>query len=709
MKTKLIFSTFMACWLSIDCMQAQLSSNPDKFLGNITTSYQVDAGSPIPPFYQLWNQITCENESKWGSVEGSRGNFNWGCDNAFNYAKNHNFTYKFHALVWGAQYPNWLESLTPKERFAAITNWYNNVKKKYDKLPLIDVVNEAVGMHQQGNPMIKASLGGGGKTGYDWLIKAFEMAYERWPDAILIYNDYNTFQWNTNEYIDLVRTLRDAGTPIDAYGCQSHDLTDCSLSKFQASEKQIQDALLMPMYSTEYDIGTSDNNLQLQRYKEQIPYMWEKPYCAGITLWGYVYGKTWTTDGNSGIYRDGKERPAMTWLKEYMASDAAKNAVSPFPGMKKEASIYIRPAALKVARGDKLPIRVRASMATKTIEKIDVYVENEQIATLTEAPYRTEYAVPTSAKSGWKTIKAVVTTTDGATYERLSRFSSLSSTKIRKPYNETVPELPGTINVTEYDDGAQGVTYYNASRNTVATKDDQWMEYTVDVKEDGMYSFDAEIASSNSNGMFHLAEYTEDNLNYLTEFLEVPKTGSTSDYKLLHGQILMPLTAGRHVISLMIDKGSFYIKSIKFNRYEACEGTSMVKAFTKEYGVGDYIPLEGKFSARNSTVKEVRYYANNLYIGSATEKPYSYTFVPTMMGTYAITATVVNAEGQEKESTARELKVTSPTRTAIQTVASEKLETSNVYNIIGVKVGTTDNWQSLPSGIYVVKGRKVTK
>ena len=246
---------------------AQLSSNQDKFLGNITTSYNVDAGGGVPAFYKLWNQITCENESKWGSVEGTKGSFNWGCDKAFNYAKQHNFTYKFHALVWGAQYPNWLPNLTPKERFAAITNWYDKVKAKYKTLPLIDVVNEAVGTHQAGNPMIKESLGGGGKTSYDWLIKAFDMAGERWPDAILIYNDYNTFQWNTDEYIELVRTLRDAGAPIDAYGCQSHDLTDCSLSKFQQSEKKIQDALLMPMYSTEYDICTADDNLKLQRYQ----------------------------------------------------------------------------------------------------------------------------------------------------------------------------------------------------------------------------------------------------------------------------------------------------------------------------------------------------------------------------------------------------------------------------------------------------------
>ena len=71
---------------------AQLSQNPDKFLGNITTRYQVDAGGGVPEYYKLWNQITPENESKWGSVEGTQGRYNWGSDTPFNYAKNHNLT-----------------------------------------------------------------------------------------------------------------------------------------------------------------------------------------------------------------------------------------------------------------------------------------------------------------------------------------------------------------------------------------------------------------------------------------------------------------------------------------------------------------------------------------------------------------------------------------------------------------------------------------
>ena len=635
---------------------AQLSSNPDKFLGNITTRYQVDYGKE--KFYTLWNQITCENESKWGSVEGTRNSYNWGCDNAFSYAKSHKFPHKFHALVWGAQYPGWFNSDLPvKDRYNAIVKWYDAAKKKYATLPLIDVVNEAVGMHQQGNPLMKESLGGGGKTGYDWLIKAFELAYERWPDAILIYNDYNTFQWDTDQYIELVRTLRDAGAPIDAYGCQSHDLTDCDLDKFKASETKIQNALKMPMYSTEYDIGTDDNALQKKRYMEQIPYMWEKDYCAGITLWGYIYGATWTTNGNSGIIKDGKDRPAMTWLREYMASDKAKNAKSPFPGMKKEASIYVRPASLTVAKGDKLPILVRARMATKTIEKVELYVGSELIATMTEAPYQTEY---TTSGTGWKTLKAVVTTTDGSTYQRLSRFNVLSSTTKREPYNEAVPQLPGTIVTTEYDKGASGVSYYNASRSaSTATKDGAWMEYTVDVQEEGDYAMDVEIASTKSGGLFHLCEYGLENLTFFSDFTEVPKTGSSTNFQIMTCQLKEKLTAGRHTLCLNIDKGGFYIKSLNFRRFEQDKSISVTIASVKPtaISVGDTAVINVTAKSSSNEIASVKFYANDLLIGTDSEAPFSLEFVPTEKGSYTITAVATDAAGKENTSSKKTLKV----------------------------------------------------
>jgi hypothetical protein len=167
------------------------------------------------------------------------------------------------------------------------------------------------------------------------------------------------------------------------------------------------------MFITELDIDKADDTQQKNQYKNILPIMWEAPYCAGVTLWGYVHGKTWVD--NSGLYRDGVERPAMTWIKEYMETDAAKNAVGPFPGTKKEASIYIRPASIKVAKGDSMSVMVRAKMATKTIEKVELYVGSKLAATMTEAPYLAKVA---STTIGWNTLKAIVTTTDGMTYER---------------------------------------------------------------------------------------------------------------------------------------------------------------------------------------------------------------------------------------------------------------------------------------------------
>ena len=548
---------------------AQLSSNADKFLGNITTSYQVDFGKE--KFYTLWNQITAENESKWASIEGSRrGSFNWGgCDNAYNYAKNHHFPFKFHCLIWGAQYPSWMDNLSTATQYKAIEEWMDAIKRRYPDLPLIDVVNEAVAGHQPAP--YKAALGGDGKTGYDWIIKAFEMAHERWPDAILIYNDYNTFQWQRTEFINLVQTLRDAGAPIDAYGCQSHDLTDMNVSDFKSAMTTIQNALKMPMYSTEYDIGTADDSKQLQRYKEQIPYMWEADYCAGITLWGYIYGRTWTTDGNSGIIHDGTDRPAMTWLREYMQSDAAKNAKSPFPGMVKEASVYVKPAALKVSKGDAVPITVRARLRTKTIDHIDLYVKNQLYCTMTEAPYTTEY-VPTAL--GKHALKAVVVATDGTSYERLS---SITAYNPRTPYKGEI-ELPGIIEAENFDVCGEGMTYHDSDTQNEGgtsyrsngggvdivtgnggyaigyTATGEWLEYTVNVKEAGKYAYSA-IASSGVTGSgFTLSLVEDGNLTTLCK-VNVPQTGNNdwNNYQSIEGNIAPKLKAGKQTFRLTID------------------------------------------------------------------------------------------------------------------------------------------------------------
>ena len=654
MKT-ILKKTIITCAAGLMTMtaSAQLSTNPDKFLGNITTGYRVDAGGGVDAYYKLWNQITPENESKWGSVEGTRNSYNWGCDTPFNYAKQHNFTYKFHAFVWGAQYPNWLSSLSIKDRYAAIENWYNAIKKKYPTLPLIDVVNEAIGNHQGGNSMMRESLGGEGKTGYDWLIRAFEMAYERYPNSILIYNDYNSLlpqNGDVDNYIKLVQTLRDAGAPIDAYGNQSHDVDNISASTLSSVMKKQQDALKMPMYITELDINVADDAAQKKQYESIFPLMWEAEYCAGVTIWGYIHGSTWVA--NSGIIKNGKDRPAMTWLREYMQSDAAKNAKSPLPGMKKRMGVYINPLELKIVKGDVLPIKVRTFITNDykaekediAIDKVELYVDNEKIATMTEEPYVTEYTTTTTGK---KVLKAIVYTNDGKTYERYSNVSVLSSTAKRETYNATAAVIPGTIIANEYDKGESGVTYSKATR-TGATQTGGWMEYTVDVQEDGLYAFDAEIASTTSGATFHLSEYSLDGLQFLTDMIEVPKTGSTTEFQTMRAELKKPLTAGRHRLCLNIDKGGFYIKSLSFQKNVKDENIEV--GFSEDSPVavlgGEKATITVNASSQTSTIANVKVYVNNQLMATLTEAPYTFEYETSTQGKYTITVIATDVNGR---------------------------------------------------------------
>ena len=230
-------------------------------------------------------------------------------------------------------------------------------------------------------------------------------------------------------------------------------------------------------------------------------------------------------------------------------------------------------------------------------------------------------------------------------------------------------------------------------------KTDQWMDYTVDVKEDGAYSFDATVASTTSNGRFHLAEYSLDSLSFLTEFTTVPKTGGSNEWKTLHGYLKSDLKAGRHVITMLVDQGGFYIKEIKLNRFIEGDGSCLLKTFSGAYGVGDNVVISARATSKNSTISEVRFYADNLLIGTATSSPYECVFTPTEKKTYEIMAVAINAEGGEKVSNPRYLEITSDTPLDIQTIESEEPNTP-AYNLMGVPVD--DSYR----GIVIKNGKK---
>jgi endo-1,4-beta-xylanase len=286
-------------------------------VGNITTNNSIDTGGLN--YSKYWDQITPENAGKWGSVQSTASAaFNWSTlDSIYSYTQKNNIIFKQHVFVWGQQQPS--GSITETH----VKTWMKEFCKRFPETKLIDVVNEPP---PHTTPSYADAIGGGTNGTWLWITNAFKWAREACPNAILIFNDYNNIEWpNENQhFIDIVKTIQKAGAPVDALGAQSHDLDHAQVTT--ATMKQLLGKLNsdtgLPIYITEYDISTTDDNAQLAKYKEQVPFFLETSYIKGITIWGWIYGSTWSQAPDSGLVRNGKSRPAMTWLMQQLGRTA---------------------------------------------------------------------------------------------------------------------------------------------------------------------------------------------------------------------------------------------------------------------------------------------------------------------------------------------------------------------------------------------------
>jgi endo-1,4-beta-xylanase len=283
-----------------------------KFCGNITTAGQVRSD-----FIKYWDQITPENEGKWGSIEGTRNQMNWaGLDRVHDYAKQHNIPFKQHNFVWGAQQPGWIAGLSQADQRAEVEEWIRLFCERYPDTQLIDVVNEPP---PHTTPSYTAALGGAGASGYDWIVQSFKWARQYCPSSILILNDYNTIEYgnDNSHFIDIVNRIKQAGAPIDAIGAQAHAAHSMSTSTVQMYLDKLATSTGLPVYISEYDIDEANDDTQKNIMQSQFTMFWNDPNVKGVTIWGYVVGQTW--QNNSGLMTSsGTMRPAMTWLMQFL-------------------------------------------------------------------------------------------------------------------------------------------------------------------------------------------------------------------------------------------------------------------------------------------------------------------------------------------------------------------------------------------------------
>jgi endo-1,4-beta-xylanase len=324
LSARILPSLLMGMLVLNTATQAQPAKGAKKFLGNI-------CGNTVrSDFGTYWNQISPENSGKWGSVESSRDRYSFGGIDAMKtYAETNKIPWKLHTLVWGSQYPNWITGLSQADQLAEITEWFDTLAVRYPNVDMIDVVNEAHPSHAPAP--YKAALGGDGATGYDWIIKAFQMARARWPKAILIYNDYNNIEWNNevNWTPTMINAMKKANAPVDAIGAQAHDAYQIADGTLKSNIDKLA-ATGLPIYITEFDIPDGNDASQKTIMEAKFKVFWNHPKVVGVTYWGYIVGQTWKS-GTGLLTSAGVERPALTWLKGYVKDNP--NPPMDFPSL----------------------------------------------------------------------------------------------------------------------------------------------------------------------------------------------------------------------------------------------------------------------------------------------------------------------------------------------------------------------------------------
>jgi endo-1,4-beta-xylanase len=403
-----------------------------KFVGNILKS----TTTPDPDFDTYWNQATPENSGKWEAVEATRDVMTWSdLDFMYAYTRARGIPFKQHTFVWGQQTPAWVTTLSAAEQREEVEEWIAAFGTRYPNTEFIDVVNEP--LHAPAE--YRAALGGAGATGWDWVIWSFEKARLHCPNAKLLLNDYNIINSDsaTTQYLTIINLLKDRGL-IDGIGEQAHFFETTSITTIQNNLNRLA-ATGLPIYISELDINLANDTAQSNRYQTLFPVFWTNPAVRGITFWGYKQGAIWQNNAYL-LKTNGTERPALTWLKDYIAANPQTLNVSvttPADGQELSADSLVSASAT---------ITYGTAPFTVTFQKkLNTDTEFTTVSSDNTAPYTADMGV---LPVGTYQIRAIVT-------------DNVSATATSAPNTFTVAPGPtirswdgGTTDIAATGDGA---------------------------------------------------------------------------------------------------------------------------------------------------------------------------------------------------------------------------------------------------------------
>ncbi len=275
-----------------------------------------------------FNSVTAENEMKWGTIQPSRGNYNFGpADEIVDFATKNGMNVRGHTLVWHEQLAGWAQNLKGEELGSVMEDHITKTAGHFKgKVKAWDVVNEAVDVSGNGENGYRKSPFYN-ELGKDYIKRAFKAARAADPDAELAINDFNVEGMNakSDKLYEIVKDLKAEGL-VDAVGIQAHLSGDGNPSPDEVRRNLQRFADLgVKIHITELDIGQKGGpEQQKQQYHDYIKAFTSNPAVTSITTWGVDDSTSWRSK-DSPLLFDGnfKPKPAYDGVMDALTSQKA--------------------------------------------------------------------------------------------------------------------------------------------------------------------------------------------------------------------------------------------------------------------------------------------------------------------------------------------------------------------------------------------------
>ncbi|MDX9812303.1 MAG: endo-1,4-beta-xylanase [Bacteroidales bacterium] len=271
-----------------------------------------------------FNSITAENVMKPGPIHPKEDSFAWeNADKIVEFAMANGMKVRGHTLCWHSQTADWMfqdeegNQVSREVAMERLKDHITAVVSRYKgKVYAWDVLNEVI-QDRDTNTIFRETQWYK-IIGEEYVAKVFEWAHEADPDALLVYNDYNTENPDKRDRIyTMLKNLLDAGVPVHAVGLQGHwNITDPTEENLRASIDKFA-SLGLKVQVTELDVsiyGSRTDTIGIgftpEREQKQIDlykmafnvFREKKDVINSVTFWNVTDRRSWRDRRDMKVY-----------------------------------------------------------------------------------------------------------------------------------------------------------------------------------------------------------------------------------------------------------------------------------------------------------------------------------------------------------------------------------------------------------------------